>query len=611
MEIVHAALNKKGLAKGVEPDMEHNLRSPISSASSALTQRSFHAPAFAFSFWIVLAILALMPGMAAQTAQLTATDKADMAYVHKRMGSRNSAPLDLSDPIQKRFLLRQLQLAGVTPQQNPQLFRSIRNAHPAKKTKALAAEGTAPSGPQPLSLITDLKTSDQKSFVADALSSVPGGTTVTVLTLQVEDQNGNPVGTPEVVKSYAAGQNVRISASGQMQTAAPAQAVGTYFYEKDGVPYAGNLQVLTQGVPTSINNLAPTNKISNPPATINLCVNRFGSASGCDYACTSSPPFNCNQTANPGNPPNIIFPVQGNIVYPGNIDPIQYDGQGNPTNAYSRITVAFNQVGGTCSQTESTNFFKDPNTKVQGNTLSWNLNPAQFGVACYQPGGAATYAFSVYVTVGGQIIWAFINNTGTTPAQNTVTISPTNVVIGCIAEGTRILLENGKELPIENFDGGEKITADAAKRILPVTGTMFGKESEPMVEIHTQGGRSLLLTVGHPVVTSRGVVVAHRLKVGDEVTTLTGRDRIVSVSRKPFSGSVWNLDVGAAGDATLNNENTTFFANGILVGDSKMQTYWETEDRRDRRTVLERLPKRWQQDYLNWLKDHPEAQKQE
>lgn len=565
------------------------------------------APARIFLSGLLALFLILYAGQysQAQVPRLTVADRSDIQYVLGRSKNGAGTALDLSDPVQNRFLKKQLELAGFTRKLRPQLFRSLQQSLSRPRNPRRKQQVISVTGPQALNIITDVKTNDQQSFIADALSSVYEGTSVTTLTLGLYDQYGNLLGPVQGNQQFNEGTDLTVSAAGDFQkppppAGQPVTAIATYFYEKDGVPFSGTYTSTSNYYPLGITSTAPN--VINDPNQINICLNRQGIPTGCDYACSVG--YNCTQTANSCNPPNVIFPVIGQVVFNGNIDPIQYDQQGNPTNAFSRITVAFTAAGGGCTQEEPTNFFKDANTKINGNILSWNLNPAQFGLACYPESSPAAYSFSVYVSINGSPVYAYINNTGGTPAKNTLVIKPTTIWVGCLAKGTRILMDDKSERAIETFNARERIASSPEGTILTVANTLVGIEKKPMIRILTERGQSLLLTDAHPVVTTKGVRLARRLAIGDRVLTVNGEARIASIDSVLFDGSVWNLDVGVPEDKiNITKENTTFFANGILVGDSKMQDYWDVMDRQARKSVLESIPRRWHQDYLNWMKE--------
>jgi hypothetical protein len=159
-------------------------------------------------------------------------------------------------------------------------------------------------------------------------------------------------------------------------------------------------------------------------------------------------------------------------------------------------------------------------------------------------------------------------------------------------------MKDGSEKVIENLEAEDKIISNNYGTIRTVVNTFKGKEEEPMIRIRTNKGHSLLLSDGHPVVTEKGILPARQVKVGDVVLTRGGTAKIISVTREMFKGHVWNplLNPDCSCDETKDN---TFFANGILVGDAKMQIHYEMLNKHKPVKVLEVLPEEWHQDYLN------------
>ena len=115
---------------------------------------------------------------------------------------------------------------------------------------------------------------------------------------------------------------------------------------------------------------------------------------------------------------------------------------------------------------------------------------------------------------------------------------------------------------------------------LQVADRILGTERSPMVRIEDERGRSLLLTENHPIdVVGRGMVLAKHLKAGDKVTTKDGPSALVSVDRKEYTGTVYNLKVGSRSEMqTLAKDQTTMYANGFLVGDAQVQGDYESAE---------------------------------
>jgi hypothetical protein len=541
-------------------------------------------------------LLNTVPSLAAPAKKLTAQEKADVRYVRKQYEQKGEHDLDLRDKANYRFVVSQFERAGLTRTRYPQFYRSIDGL--AKTGPVAAPAALVTDTTEPINAVIEVKTNDQQSFAAQALSSIPGGTISTLLTLGVYDENDDPIGPPSEIKDFASGRDVLINANGAFATPTPeegrlVQAVGMYFYEDSvGGHHAGPMMAAFAFYPKKIQDDAPI-AIKNPNQIV-VCLNRTGVTSDCDYDCSAG--VNCTQQ--PPDPWKVQFPVKGYIEYFKNIDVGQ---DGKPSNATARIVTTFTQSGGAC-KLPLENFFANPNTKVEnGNRLVWNIDPAVFGTACYPGRSDVTYAFFVNLYTQGVPIAAYINNTGGTPEQNTFKIPPMKIFQGCLAPGSKITLEGGGEMVIEAFDGGERVRTEG-NRGLTVAGTIYGRESKPLVKITTKDGQTLSMTDEHPVPTTRGIRLARELTAGDVVFTRNGRSAITTVVLEPYTGIVHNMEVTALkDDPKLTPENRTFYANGILVGDAVMQGYWSdvVASREGRRAV----PKRWLVDYRSAERD--------
>ena len=95
-----------------------------------------------------------------------------------------------------------------------------------------------------------------------------------------------------------------------------------------------------------------------------------------------------------------------------------------------------------------------------------------------------------------------------------------------------------------------------------------GREKE-LIMIRTLDGGFVEMTEEHPVRQESGFIRAGELKPGDTVYGEEGRTMtVVSVRKEPYNGSVYNLDLQRDG---RNVGNGYFLANGIVVGDNRMQ----------------------------------------
>jgi hypothetical protein len=96
----------------------------------------------------------------------------------------------------------------------------------------------------------------------------------------------------------------------------------------------------------------------------------------------------------------------------------------------------------------------------------------------------------------------------------------------------------------------------------------FRDSEHPIVEVRTQSGGLLRVTVEHPVLQGEGrMVQAQRLKVGDELVKTDGSlDAIVSVTKAKHFGKVYNLK-----PVTQDLVSNILVAQGFLVGSSTYQ----------------------------------------
>lgn len=554
------------------------------------------------------------------SSEFTEQDRQDILYMMKLSEKGRPVAINLADSIQYRFVKRTFEASGKTPDIYPQQFKALEEARKlhlgsgVPDEKELAMNSGLSGLKVPMNVLTELGMESQQNYASAALSSVPGGTYITQINLRLFDANGNPLGPLATNTEYGEGENTTVRANGSSNSrnvgADSIKALFSYYYQGlNGTPYMGSYTVTTMASATNIQNIDPMPVRHTANKITKICLGR-GSSSTSPNACVPSNPqsTDCDYCFNQASYANVFFPVSGNITYSDVIDPITFQGD-SATNAFCFIDVIqFMQGGGCPILISQNNFFKDPNTKVQGNALSWNLNPANFGKACYVSyGDSLTYNFIVRVNIKGQPVFVSITNAAGTDTtnQNTKLIPKIFAVWGCMAEGTLIKMADGSIKAIEQILVKDRIVADSKGTILTVENTLKGNEEIPMYRIKTDKNNSVLLTEEHPVITERGVMLSKQLLKGDILFTQDGKTAITSITREKFNGAIWNLDVGLTEDnVSLSDSSSTFFANGIMVGDGKMQRLYSIRNRTKKAAILERLPKEWHQDYLNYKKSH-------
>jgi hypothetical protein len=302
---------------------------------------------------------------------------------------------------------------------------------------------------------------------------------------------------------------------------------------------------------------------------------------------------------------NIVFPVKGNVVYPTAVD---VDANKVPLNARVTWLVIDVTAGGGCNAWgpgQDIKFFTAPKTTVSSDqkTISWDWQPADFGAAppCIQQGHTMNYVFNMQVYSAGNPLSASITSTPPhVPGSNAIQIAPLQAYMGCFAAGTNIKMADASWKPIEQFEMANEKVASGGNRVLTVAGNTTGREPT-MIRIGDAKHHVLLLTEGHPVVLrNRGVTLAKDLTTTDTVITDEGDAKLVSVTHVPFNGKVYNLDLGVSGER-FGKDDTTLYAEHILVGDRRMQQTYAELPARTPEKIYASLPPEWREDYLNQL----------
>jgi hypothetical protein len=541
----------------------------------------------------------------------TERHKADIVSIIKASKSGIPMPLDMSNPLHHRFFMRQMESVSVTPDRYPQLYKVIEAARKSKPNKVetrsmsqLSAASPAVSGDTttgyavvPIQTFTALGTHDGgTTYSASALSSVPSSI-ISTLTVALTDTSGNSLGTPvQITSATESATDLNAIATGTATTQGmPVVGLATYYYEDQfGTPFMGTVTATVSASPTSITNNAPMpNYTTTPPQTLTkLCLGRTGTD------CTYSPPG--------GTGTNVIMPVQGSVTFGSAIST-------TPTIAnVASVIMAKPDTGegGGCHISNTTDFFSDPNTVINGNTISWNFANMQFEAAsgCLTANSTAIYNLTLGLTIGTlQSFVSITSSPSTDPTNPNFKVIPElQVFYSCLAEGTLVTLKGGKKIKIENIEAGQKVVVDATGRTAVVESKLRGKESVPIIALHTAKGRVIKLTRGHPVITDKGPVLAGNLRVGDAVMTQSGPDKLTQVSTLKFDGYVWNLNIGKP-PMSLNDPKVTgatFLAEDIIVGDNVMQF---VENRKDKINHAQRsmhhAPARWARDIQSAVED--------
>lgn len=181
----------------------------------------------------------------------------------------------------------------------------------------------------------------------------------------------------------------------------------------------------------------------------------------------------------------------------------------------------------------------------------------------------------------------------------------------CVAAGSAVTLADGSTLPIEQVDSNVRVRSGVGGDSLAVEATWHGQHHDyggpldGICRLVTEGGRELVLTAQHPVITPAGPVMALDLQPGAEVLSASGVDRVRSCEPIDHAGCFYSLKLADAGDRSTGRGllPESFLANGIAVGDhDSLARYYEAA-RLDPDYMLARLPIDQHVDYLSALAD--------
>lgn len=499
--------------------------------------------------------------------------------------------LNFSNEIHYRFYLKQLEIAGIDRETYPEQFAVLdrsRQEHLLTGAPVLAQDDSYDF--QPIQAITSLGSDDGMNFDSSSLSSVPNNPYVSQMTLGLYNTSTDPIGTPQFTQQYNAGTDLTLVANGAANPGEQVvQAIATYMWQdQGGTSYHGYMYASTSQAPTNITNIAPMPDTAKGQTVTKLCLGRTGN--------------DCTYIPAGGTGSNVLMPVAGSITFSADIS------LNPPTPNTCLITMARPDTGqgGGCTIKSTSDFFGDPNTKINGPQISWNLAPAQFQPAdgCLTANSEAIYTFTIALTVNTLPVYVTITS-GSVPPANPyyLQIPKLLVYFSCIAEGTEITLHNGATKRIEHCGPGDRVLADTSGTVLDVDSMLKGTEEVPMIRIRTDAGHDVLVTSGHPMVTPDGVTLARLLNVGSRLVSLDGEVTVVSLGREMYDGNVWNMNVGPRiEDFNEIPDTRTFFAGGLLVGDNQMQFKHNRLHRYIPESIRTALPSRWHTDFENHLK---------
>lgn len=528
------------------------------------------------------------------TKNYTSDEKSIVRAVINQYSNAGIFIIEPGNPLLGDFYDIQLRLAGITPGVSPQFTQRWQQSKQSKGTAGRLSEA-GNGDAQPVYSIVRLDSIDGRSYRADAIGSLPVSATNVTQTLGLFDAEATNVGLVTSNKAYIYAADCAISANGdypqsQLSDDFPVTVIYTFAQTIDQNTFYGAEIITTQSYPKSIYNDSPRG-IYNQDA-IKICLTR--DAADCDYRYT----YDGDGT--------VRVPIKGSITYYGKIDIVE----GRPVNAKNIIYLIRTRAGGDpVTPYDDLNIFNSPNTQINDDTLSWDLNWLKFKQVDFESGEWVYYVFRVNLNVEGRNIVAFITNApkNIEPEQrflNTAPLKPMCIVYGCLGENTKILMQDGSEKLIGAISTGEYIRSQHGNA-LRVDDITTGHERHYVeITVRNSGNKikNITASLGHPFITSDGVVIARELNHASRIITLDGEAEIISMVQKEGDIKVYNLQLPIDTPAnTALYDNNTLYANGILVGDNLMQRVCEDEYHQRPVNILSKLPQEWHQDYHNHL----------
>lgn len=511
--------------------------------------------------------------------------------------------VNFADDLEYRDFVAAMRAAGKTPKNAPQLYREIekKRAHYQKNGFTRLAFGR-PLGAnadetviseKTINVITGATSDGAGTFQSSGLATFRGGSPHTFGLLTLRDKKDDTIIAKQRLDDYGHKVNeVEVKAFGQYKNIY-ARFQG-YYLDENGEMHDFNAKLETGKQVPAITNLAPVSKSGMIADATIVCVNR------------KPDPNNQCQYGKDNNTNSIKFPVAGNIVYPA---PVQFNASGLPVDGEAVMFLVREQQGGGCVAWGPKNdtFFKNAGTvwSADKKRLDWNFQPADFGTRqdCMADGDTLNFTLRItdFDADYNMMIGILSSTPPTDPGPNWQQVSKIKLWVGCVPAGTMIELSDGRQVPVETIQTeGEKVVTGGGT-ILTVAGNTIGTEKDPLFRLVAENGYSLLATAGHPIPTrDAGVKMAKALKAGDWILTRDGPQKLKKVSQELLSGDrkVYNIALGVPGEYAPEG-STTFYANGILVGDHTMQTALEQarEKQMGEEDILKKLPKQWHEDY--------------
>lgn len=618
---------------------------------------------FALSVWLALTSYSVLAS-SMPSQRLSKPEQSNLQYLVRSIGSQGRGAVDLSDPRAKAAYFDLLARHDITPKTRPYLFEGFKaltsqDYRKAEKQCALPDTGEGPQNFRDilaatanadfsevkaeaidsLVMVAENGHADTPNYVLDTLDVYDGTFDNRLTWAEAEEYVGSAKEGGGPIPTFDPRFNVVHTPWGKNPTKGGAISVIASFFFRTAsgarLPCLISDSGLEHFMPASMQLNDPHNVNTKAGSDIVICLNRTnygGNYNDCDYGPMMS---GNNYEA------HVKVVVNGSVTYNDPLAPFSHS-MGPVPNPDAYVAVVPRNHGGACrlelgpadiashlsKQGDDTlvfNWGRDSNNQIV------NEQAADFGSLCWDVvGNNEKWDFLLDLQTKTlnkaglpiyRVMSAFITEDPEVPpgVPNVAYLPALVMQFGCIEKGAKVVMKGGAERSIEDIKVGDQVIGEGGA-VFNVVKTTKGTDSD-FIELTIDASKpALSVTPMHPIaIGSRGAtnssgpvtfVPAKNVAVGDRVF-LAGASapmRISKVERKtsPTVRQVFNLtlqrvDASGTGDST-------FYANGILVGDNAMQGRLVAEAD----AAGAALPKREiaggeRIDYENWLRSHEPA----
>jgi hypothetical protein len=545
---------------------------------------------------------------------LSDEQKADVAHVAALAEPREVVRLDLSDERQFRHAIDMHVLAGQTPVTHPGLHRALA----ATRAQHLADGGPGaraaadPDGFETGAMIVAVgRLMGTQNVGSEGFATVLGGAAMLTVALNVFDDSQNLLASGSN-EQYGDGTYLGVATqqAGAKPLAPRMTAILQYTYQREpGDPIiAERVRLASMSetlAPPNVEHPVKTETESGDPR-IRIGLGRgTGKTSDVDYWFSQS----MSDTF-------YAVPMVGYVDF---VAPIQLP-------ASSSVKVAGYLARGLGDPNPSVKGGQQPipdpqktniinNCQIAGNRLRWSL-PAASKAEPSNPGnpivwGALPWSsdetvwvvvqFMVQLVGGGEGFAAVSSGKASyTDALDGVTIIPTlDFIYHCIAADAQIMLADGSERRLEELGQDDVVRCASDARALRIVATRAAAHRGAAIRL-AAGGRELVLTPNHLVLTPDGPCRADALAPGDMVLTAGGAAALSAAEVVQYDGVLCNLAFNFPGEP-VDPASSAMLANGIAVCDYSTQAQIQAQQRADPERILSVLDPMFHEDFKNHL----------